>query len=494
MPTVTAFVLALLGSLALTPLARRLAWRIGAIDHVRSTRQVNRSPVPRLGGLAIAGAALAAAGAALLLDEAGREALVAEGRLGAAVVAGALAIVALGLRDDLRGVGPGTKLLAEFGAGGLLFVAGLRLDAIGLPLVGTLELGWLSLPATLLWVAGVTNAVNLVDGLDGLAAGVVAVAAGALGLIALIAGQPLVALLAAALAGSSLGFLRHNAFPATVFMGDTGSLFLGFSLAGLSLRLLQGPGPSAGMVAIGLALGIPLADTALAVARRALRAAPLFRADRGHLHHRLLARGMGHQSAVRVLWAASLAMASAAVLVAVAGDAMAVAVLATLAVAGAAGLWWLGLLHPAALGPTLAARRRNLARRAGLGTLCARLRGARDHADVWAVIRASAEMLGAAGASYQVPARPRHPSSTFDLGPGGEGMARATGALPGGRGGALELRWKDRAELDRDTEIAFELLAGEVARAETRLRRREASRFSPAGLAAAPAGVRATRS
>ncbi len=496
MSTLAAFLVALLATLALTPAVRRLALRLGAVDHAGSSRKVHRRPTPRLGGLAIAGGSFLAVGLTLLADGRAREAWQAEVAVAGALALGGLAVAALGLRDDLAGVPPRAKLLVEFAAAGLLFSAGLRIDEVSLPVLGAVELGWLSLPVTLLWVAGVTNAVNLIDGLDGLAGGVAALAALAMGSMALAGGQPVALLLAAALAGASLGFLRHNAFPASIFMGDTGSLFLGFALAALSLELHQGPTPAAGLLAPGLALGLPLADTALAVARRALRGAPLFRADRGHLHHRLLARGLGHRGAVQVLWAASMALAAAGVLVALVGDGGDLAVVAALAAAGAAALWRLGLLDPGALRSALADRRRNLVRRAHLKALGADLRRAGGLAEVWGVLRRGALLLGAAGASLRLPAREAGGlEAAFDAGADADAMTRARAALtPEAGGGAVELRWPARTLLDRDTEIALELLVAEVARAVARLRRRRPRAISRPGLAAVPAGGRATRS
>jgi UDP-GlcNAc:undecaprenyl-phosphate GlcNAc-1-phosphate transferase len=369
MSTVAAFLLALAAALALTPVARLLAVRLGVLDHAQGARKVHCAPTPRLGGVAIVVAFYLALALVLLLDGDARALWLADDGLAWAIAAGGLAIAALGLRDDVKGVPARTKLAVELAVAGLLFAAGLRIDAVALPLLGTVQLGWLSLPVTLLWVAGVTNAVNLIDGLDGLAAGVAGLAAAATGLLAILGGSPLVALPAAALAGAAAGFLRYNFNPATTFMGDTGSLFLGFVLAALSLKLQQGPSTAIGLLASVLVLGVPLVDTSLAVVRRALRGAPIFGADRGHIHHRLLAGGLSHRAAVLVLYATSVLLAAGGVLVALGGEAAGLAVLCSMAVAGLAALSRIGALGGSGLGPLLEERRRNLVGRAGLRRL-----------------------------------------------------------------------------------------------------------------------------
>lgn len=366
MSIAAAFLLALAAALALTPVARRLALRLGVLDHARDARKVHRTPTPRLGGVAIVAAFYLALAVVLLLDGGARAGWLADAGLAWAITAGGLTIAALGLRDDVKGVPPGTKLAVELAVAGLLYAAGLRVDAVALPLLGTFQLGGLSLPVTLLWTVGVTNAVNLIDGLDGLAAGVAGLAAAATSLLALLGGSPLVALVAAALAGAAAGFLRYNFNPATTFMGDTGSLFLGFLLAALSLKLQQGPSTTVGLLASALVLGVPIVDTTLAVVRRALRGASIFGADRGHLHHRLLAGGLSHRAAVLALYAASLTLAAGGVLVAFGGEAIALAVLGVLLATGLAVLWRVGALGGEGLGPLLDERRRSLLRRAEL--------------------------------------------------------------------------------------------------------------------------------
>ena len=362
------FLLALLAALALTPVARRLAHRLGAIDQAHSSRKVHGRPVPRLGGLAIVGAFVLALSVMAIADPATLALFLADGERSAALLLGGLVIAGLGLHDDIHGASAGTKLTVEFAVAGLLYAAGYRIDVVALPFLEPIALGWLGLPVTLLWIAGVINAVNLIDGLDGLAAGVALVAATATAFLAAVGGNPLVVLLAAALAGAALGFLRYNFNPASIFMGDTGSLFLGLVLGVISLRTQHESSTAVGLLASALVLGLPIADTALAIGRRALRGAPLFRADRDHIHHRLLDCGLGHRAAVLVLYGASLALSAAAVLMALGGGAVDAAVLATLAVACPAALWRLGLRGPRPAS-VLFERRRNLALHSALGRI-----------------------------------------------------------------------------------------------------------------------------
>ncbi|HEX8909755.1 MAG TPA: MraY family glycosyltransferase, partial [Anaeromyxobacteraceae bacterium] len=288
----------------------RIAVGWGAVDEPRS-RKVHQSITPRLGGLGLVLAVLAACAAGLLLARGGWA--------GAGLWAGdalvlalaGLAVTLLGIYDDLRGARARTKIAVQIAAALLLYAGGFRLERVDLLLGSPLELGPLSLPLTVLWIVGVTNAVNLIDGLDGLAAGIALAASAALFAIASRGGDALVMLVALALMGSLLGFLVYNVHPASVFMGDTGSLFLGTTLAALALRH---PGDTAvPLGALAIVFGIPIVDTFGAIARRALRGTPLFCADREHLHHRLLTAGLSQRKAVLVLWLAAALLAAAGV-------------------------------------------------------------------------------------------------------------------------------------------------------------------------------------
>ncbi len=297
-------------ALLLTPLARALALRWGAIDHP-GPRRIHAQPMPRLGGLAIAAAVLVVAwGARLVLAPV--MALEARPLLGYTFAV--LPIIALGMADDRWNVSPWVKLAIQTCAAIALSLFGYGVPVLTNPFGPAIPLGWLNLPVTILWVLTVTNAVNNIDGLDGLASGVVIIACGALWTVARMHQDFYVMFFAALLIGACAGFLRWNFPPAKVFMGDTGSQFLGFTLATLSL-LENRKGTAALTLLLPLvALGLPLADTTLAFARRLLNRQHVFRGDASHIHHRVLQTGLSPRAALFALWALCACFGSAAVL------------------------------------------------------------------------------------------------------------------------------------------------------------------------------------
>jgi UDP-GlcNAc:undecaprenyl-phosphate GlcNAc-1-phosphate transferase len=227
---------------------------------------------------------------------------------------GALAILALGVWDDLRGLKAAPKLLVEVAIATGLYLAGLRAATMWLPL-GIVELGQVGgFLFTVLWIVGVTNAFNLLDGIDGAAAGAAVFAFLAMFGASLALGQPFIALVLVTLAGATLGFLPFNFPPARIYLGDTGSLFLGFCLATFALAGAT-KGPAIVAIAIPLvAFGVPVLDTVVAIVRRGLRGAPLFKGDREHLHHRLLDLGLTNAQAAAILYVVCAAFALASML------------------------------------------------------------------------------------------------------------------------------------------------------------------------------------
>jgi UDP-GlcNAc:undecaprenyl-phosphate/decaprenyl-phosphate GlcNAc-1-phosphate transferase len=214
-------------------------------------------------------------------------------------------IFALGIYDDIHSVSPYAKVTAQAVAGAMLFAGGLRI--LDLPLFfGTHHFSWfVGLPLTILWVLAITNAFNLIDGLDGLAAGSALFSTMVVFAVALVTGSSLVSLMALALAGSILGFLRFNFSPATIFLGDCGSLFIGFMLSALALQGAQ-KAPTIIAVAIPVvSFGLPILETALSIFRRFLGGRPVFTADREHIHHKLLQRGLSHRQVVITLYGVS---------------------------------------------------------------------------------------------------------------------------------------------------------------------------------------------
>ena len=304
MQFVTAALIALALVLLLTPLWMRAARRLGAVDHPRG-RHRHRQPTPTAGGLVICAAAWA--GAVAVLPWPLPEPVV--GMLIASTL-----LVALNMYDDIHGLPPLGRLAAQLLLAALVFVWGVRIE--GMSNIGGLfgkdpwvEIGWASFPVTVIWIVLITNALNWLDGLDGLAAGVAGIAALTLALMAGLSFTTPVGLsigvIAAALCGSCLGFLRYNFTPARVFMGDTGAMFLGFMLACLSV-LGAYKVPTAVTVALPLlVLGVPLYDSTSAILRRLVRGKSPFEGDRNHIHHRLVDRGLSVRQAVLTIYGVS---------------------------------------------------------------------------------------------------------------------------------------------------------------------------------------------
>ncbi|HET9594751.1 MAG TPA: MraY family glycosyltransferase, partial [Anaeromyxobacteraceae bacterium] len=239
------FVLAAVCALLLTPSAGHLAHALGAIDRPTSGRKAHGRAVPRLGGLAIIAGFLASLALACPVEEAidalGARSALVDLRL-AALVASSLLVAAVGIYDDVAGARPRHKLLVQLAAGAVAWSGGVRLESLPIPFGEPLALGALGLPATVLWLAACSNALNLLDGLDGLAAGVATIAGAGLATLALARGDEAMVLAGVALSGASAGFLRWNAHRASIFMGDSGSLFLGFALGACGLSSTSGPG------------------------------------------------------------------------------------------------------------------------------------------------------------------------------------------------------------------------------------------------------------
>lgn len=325
--TLAAFVFATVFAGLLTPVIREIAVRFQALDHALSARKIHGRPVPRLGGIAIVSAFYLTllglffwrAGVAGEFHTDGNEA--------AAFLLGGLCIGLLGVYDDLRGCRASQKFLVQFAVAGLMYAVGFRVMALSIPFGPSVELGGLSLPFTLMWIVGVTNAFNLIDGLDGLAGGVALIAVATNLVIALGRDEHLMVLLSAALAGSILGFLFYNFNPASIFMGDTGSMFLGFVLGTIALKAGQKASAAVAILIPITALGLPLLDTALAVVRRAAVGRPIFHADREHIHHRMLAMGLTQRQAVLTLYVLSILLGTMAVALSYANSTQSLAIL-----------------------------------------------------------------------------------------------------------------------------------------------------------------------
>lgn len=290
--------MALAIALIMTPLIRKIALR-GRILDSPNHRTVHVSLVPKLGGLGIYLAFVVGVSWVLLSEE------TASTRYVLFLIA-ASAIVLVGLFDDLFGLGCYRKLFYETLAAGVMVVAGFRFELLYVPLIGEIALGGIGTPLSLLWIVGVTNAINLLDGLDGLSAGFSIIVGLPLMIVAGLTQNVLLATVVLILLSATLGFLKYNYPPARIFMGDAGSLFLGFSLACLSMEAFTLTNGSTHATALGAAFALPLADTSLAIWRRVSLGAHPFTADNKHVHHRLLEAGMSHTTALIIIYAATL--------------------------------------------------------------------------------------------------------------------------------------------------------------------------------------------
>ena len=303
------FAVALVASAVTARLVRDVANAHGWATAPESKRHLHARPVPRLGGIAILGSVvLVVSGAAIAANflHLGY-ALPARTFLG--LLGPTLAIFGLGLADDFRPLSPYLKFGVQILAAGWLFLNGCRVDRFQL-LFGERELGNVAaLALTIFWVLLITNAFNLLDGLDGLAAGSALFSCLVVFVVSLVTGNSLAEIVTIALAGAIVGFLRYNFNPATIFLGDCGSLVIGFVLSAVSLASSQKASTAVAVAIPVVSFGLPILDTFMAVLRRFLNGKPLFRADDEHIHHKLLQRGLSHRQAVVVLYAVSACFA-----------------------------------------------------------------------------------------------------------------------------------------------------------------------------------------
>lgn len=328
----------------LTPRVARWAVRRGWLDEP-AARKVHARPTPRIGGIAVAAAFFVPLMGLALHPNALSEMLYADRQRLIAFAAGAVAILGLGVYDDINGTGATTKLAVQCLVAAGLWGAGFRIELLGNPFGETFQLGFLSLPLTMLWLVGVTNAFNLIDGLDGLAAGIAVSASVVLFGVAYVDQAWLVCLLMVALFGALLGFLFFNFNPARIFLGDSGSMFLGFILAAISVWTQRKGATAVALLIPVIALGVPILDTSLSLVRRLARRQNPFKADREHVHHRLLDLGMSHRTAVITLYTVS-GVFSLGALALLDNDATRRAiVLSTLAVVAFVLVWKVGLVR-----------------------------------------------------------------------------------------------------------------------------------------------------
>jgi UDP-GlcNAc:undecaprenyl-phosphate GlcNAc-1-phosphate transferase len=290
-PLVIAFLVSALAAAVFTPLVISGAKRWQLLDAPDDARHLHDRPVPRLGGVAVFIATMLGIASTLLFGPS-RETLTPEwNRFVLALLLGGSVLFGAGLIDDLRRIRPIAKIVAQCVAALIVAKLGFRIEILGIG-SSVLHLGWISIPLTVLWIVAVTNAFNLIDGLDGLATGIAIVALATVFAAATALGNLEVSIVALVLIGALLGFARYNFSPARIFLGDSGSLFIGFMLAVLSMHGSI-KSATAVLVAIPLfALAVPLLDVSVSILRRWLRGVPIFSPDARHIHHRLLALGL----------------------------------------------------------------------------------------------------------------------------------------------------------------------------------------------------------
>ena len=299
------FLIALIVAYVLTPGVKKLAIKVGAVDKPNA-RKVHTHAIPRLGGLAIYVGFMAA----VLFCVPVRHELLG-------LLLGCTAIVALGIWDDICNIPAKVKLVGQIVAACIPIAFGIQIEWLTNPFGTLIVLPELvAIPVTIFWIIGFTNTVNLIDGLDGLAAGVSFIASVSMFLLAYTMNQYLPAMIIVAMAGAALGFLQYNFNPAKIFMGDTGSMLLGYTMAVAAVLGLVKTAATIALVVPLIALGLPILDTLFAIIRRKMSGVPIFQPDKGHLHHRLLALGMSQKQAVLIMYFVSIVLGIVALFVA----------------------------------------------------------------------------------------------------------------------------------------------------------------------------------
>ena len=299
---IAALVLAGLIAFTTTPAVSVLAYKIGAIDVPLDGRRMHKKPTPRIGGLAIFAGFVVAT---LVFCDVTPELV--------AIYIGGLIIVAVGVIDDVFRINAWIKLAAQIGVALIAVSQGVVVEFINL--FGTyITFGAWSIPITVLWIVGLTNAINLIDGLDGLACGVSAICSTSLLLVMILKGEYFAAMLTAIVVGSCLGFLPFNSNPAKIFMGDTGAMFLGYTMAVISVSGVFKLHTVISFIVPLSIFGLPICDTAFAFIRRILHGKSPFSADRGHLHHKLIDMGFNQKQSVRILYAICAILGTSAIM------------------------------------------------------------------------------------------------------------------------------------------------------------------------------------
>lgn len=333
-----AAVIAAIVAFAITPLVRKTAIHFGIVDIPKDNRRMHTRTIPRMGGLAIVLAFLFSVTVLYFVDKAF---IVEKPILGALI--GAMIIVILGVLDDKFALPALPKLFVQILAASIAVAFGCRIDVISNPMISSTQSywvlpNWFSIFITIIWIVTITNAVNFIDGLDGLAAGISAISAVTMLVVALLISEVHIAIFMAALAGACLGFLPYNFNPAKIFMGDTGSTFLGFVLATFSI---QGMFKLYAVVSFAvpiLILGVPIFDICFAMLRRISKGQNPMTPDRGHVHHRLIDLGFTQRQAVCIAYMLTAILGLTAVVLTYGGEKRALIMIGAFVLAGAVGI------------------------------------------------------------------------------------------------------------------------------------------------------------
>jgi len=440
------FVSSIVLSLAFTGWLRDFANARGWVAPPELDRHVHTKSIPRLGGVAIFGSFVAVAGLAALLPKLTGVALALPARTAFSIFGSAFIIFLLGLYDDVRVVGPYWKCGIQTLAAVLLYVGGVGVHRLDLISSGRTLGAVAGLPLTVFWVLLITNAFNLIDGLDGLAAGSAFFSTVVVFVTSLLTPNAMVTLLAIALAGAILGFLRFNFHPASIFLGDSGSMFIGFMLAALALA---GSEKAPTMIAVAIpviAFGFPILDVALAISRRFLSGKPLFRGDRDHIHHKLLKRGLSQRGAVLVLYCVTSCFALLS-LVLLHDAAMIAVVLAVIGIGIVLGVQYLGYVEFSELQDVLrrtAERKHAIANNVEVRRAVEALNSCTDFVRICAILRNTLHSIGFDGFRLG-----RNLAETFSGTPFSPMQRTADGEL--------QLFWDDAGKSESVWELRLEL-------------------------------------
>lgn len=322
-----ALFVAMLISWLMTPVAKGIAQKMGAIDIPKDERRMHNQPIPRMGGLAIFLGFICSSLLFISLTDQIRGMLL-----------GGIIIVILGMLDDIYALPAKPKLLVQICAALIAVYHGNVIEVLSNPNIFSENLHWnlgiFSVPFTVIWIIVITNAVNLIDGLDGLAVGVATISSITMLIIAMLVSDGVVALLMASLAGGCIGFMPYNLNPAKIFMGDTGSTFLGFILATVSIQGLFKFYTVVSFAVPFLLLGLPIFDTCFAILRRISKGKNPMTADRSHVHHKLIDMGMNQKQAVAILYVISAILGLSAVVLTTSGRLKAIVLLLAFFIAG----------------------------------------------------------------------------------------------------------------------------------------------------------------